>query len=70
MILSLQEKKQFENYVVNSLIERYSYTKEKAMEIVEHSSMIDELEKDPPKIMYFDSEFWASRLSARSKLKC
>ncbi|EDS77602.1 hypothetical protein [Clostridium massiliodielmoense] len=70
MILSLQEKKQFENYVVNSLIERYSYTKEKAMKIVEQSSMIDELEKDPPKIMYFDSEFWASRLSARSKLKC
>ena len=70
MILSLQERKQFQNYVVNSLIEKYNYTKEKAKEIVEQSSMIDELEKDPPKIMYFDSEFWASRLSARSKLKC
>lgn len=70
MILSAQEKKQFEDYVVNSLIEKYKYKKEKAKEIVEQSSMIYELEKDPSKIIYFDSEFWASKLSARTKLKC
>ncbi|AYF54664.1 hypothetical protein G8S49_02915 [Clostridium botulinum C] len=70
MILSSQEKEQMKNYVINSLIEKYNYAKDKASDIVNNSSLIEELEKDPTKILYFDSEFWASRLSARSKIKC
>ncbi|KEI01609.1 hypothetical protein IRP63_05105 [Clostridium botulinum] len=70
MILSSQEKEQMKNYVINSLIEKYNYAKDKASDIVNNSSLIEELEKDPAKILYFDSEFWASRLSARSKLRC
>lgn len=70
MILSLHEKEQLKKYVINSLIERYNYEKGKASSIVNDSSLIEELEKDPIKIMYFDSEFWASKLSARSKVKC
>ncbi|AEB76290.1 hypothetical protein [Clostridium botulinum] len=70
MILSSQEKQQMKNYVINSLIEKYNYAKDKASDIVNNSSLIEELEKDPAKILYFDSEFWASRLSARSKLQC
>ncbi|CAG7840513.1 hypothetical protein Z959_10265 [Clostridium novyi B str. ATCC 27606] len=70
MILSSQEKERMKNYVINSLIEKYNYPKDKASDIVNNSSFIEELQKDPNKILYFDSEFWASRLSARSKIKC
>lgn len=45
MILSSQEKERMKNYVINSLIEKYNYPKDKASDIVNNSSFIEELQK-------------------------
>lgn len=69
MTLSMNDKQLFKNYVSNSLVERFNYSEQEATNMVKNSSIIEELEKDPVKVMHFDSEFWASKISAKSKVK-
>lgn len=69
MTLSMNDKQLFKNYVSSSLVEKFSYSEQEAKDMVKNSSIIEELEKDPSKVMNFDSEFWASKISAKSKIR-
>lgn len=68
MALSLRTKKEFNDYVVNSLIEKFNYSKEEAIEMIRKSTLMEEFEKFPQKVLYFNSEFWAAKLVKRSKI--
>ncbi|ABK61615.1 MULTISPECIES: hypothetical protein [Clostridium] len=68
MALSIKNKKEFKNYVVNSLVERFSLNKDVAKDLVFKSGVIQDLENNPDKVMNFDAEFIAEKLVAKSKL--
>ena len=68
MALSIRSKKEFKNYVVNSLVERFNLNKDVAKSLVVENGVIQDLENNPEKVMNFDAEFIAEKLVAKSKL--
>ncbi|AYF54315.1 hypothetical protein G8S49_10375 [Clostridium botulinum C] len=68
MTLSIKNKKEFKNYVVNSLVERFNFSKEAANLLVGENRVIEDIENNPEKAMNFDAEFIAEKLVAKTKL--
>ncbi|KGM98303.1 hypothetical protein Z968_00790 [Clostridium novyi A str. 4552] len=68
MVLSIKNKKEFKNYVVNSLVEKFNFSKDDAKDLVCQNGVIEDLENNPEKVMNFDAEFIAEKLVAKSKL--
>ncbi|EDS77025.1 hypothetical protein [Clostridium massiliodielmoense] len=68
MALSIKNKKEFKNYVVNSLVEKFNFNKDAAKDLVSKNGVIEDLENNPEKVMNFDAEFIAEKLVAKSKL--
>lgn len=68
MALSIRSKKEFKNYVVNSLVERFNLNKDAAKDLVFQNGVIQDLENNPEKVMNFDAEFIAEKLVTKSKL--
>ncbi|MCY6484734.1 hypothetical protein OW763_10315 [Clostridium aestuarii] len=67
MILPISKQNQFKNYVQDALVEKYDYSIEEAKEMIDSSALIEELQKNDKYVMYFDAEFWASKISAKNK---
>ncbi|KEI07352.1 hypothetical protein IRP63_02635 [Clostridium botulinum] len=71
MALSLKEKQQFKNYVVDVLVEKFNYQKEIAEELVANSRVIEEFENnlgnEPESVMNFDPQFMAEKLVSKNK---
>ncbi|AEB76739.1 hypothetical protein [Clostridium botulinum] len=71
MALSLKEKQQFKNYVVDVLVEKFNYQKEIAEELVSKSGVIEEFENnlgnEPESVMNFDPQFMAEKLVSKNK---
>ena len=68
MALSIKNKKEFKNYVVKSLVERFNLNEDVAKDLVFQNRVIQDLENNPDKVMNFDAEFIAEKLVANSKL--
>lgn len=68
MALSITNKKQFNNYVVDSLVEKYDYSKNAAQKLVTGAKVMADLENNPEKAMNFDAEFIAEKLVAKNRL--
>ncbi|KEI07353.1 hypothetical protein IRP63_02630 [Clostridium botulinum] len=68
MALSIKNKKEFKSYVVNSLVERFNFSKEAAKLLVAENGVIEDIENNPEKAMNFDAEFIAEKLVAKTRL--
>lgn len=53
----------FKEYVAETLVEDYDYSKEQAMEAIEASSLNKFLEEDFEGVMHYDCDFWAEKIA-------
>jgi hypothetical protein len=61
-LLTKKKQQEIKSYVIEELIEEYSYNELNAKRSVDKSFFSKLLEKDPEYVCHFDIEYWAKRI--------
>lgn len=62
--MTKQDVIDMKNYVINTFSELFECDLSEAKRIVEGSSFVITLNKNPEYVMHFDDEYWAKRIKA------
>ena len=69
LTVTTADEKWMRQGVIKELIETHSYIKNEAIQIVEKSSLLKMLHRDPEYAFHYDTEYWAKRVVERLNKK-